>query len=901
MKNSIIFSPNVSDDKIPKQKLGGKGKNLFYLSKKGYPVPLWFCVTSDVFTQTIKQLLNQIDFSQPEILKTVAKKLRQLILSQPFPKQFSEQLNNAYVQLSDEGKKYVAIRSSGTSEDALRFSFAGQFESFLFIGNFNQVVESIKKCWASAFSEHALVYINHAHIALENIAMAVIIQEMVKPDVSGVMFTEFIRPSQKHAYISIAANYGVGIGVVTGNSNVDTYSVDKKSLFTVESDIQEKTTYFTFDQKRGHGVIQKEVPQEIRRMPTLNSSQIEQLAKLGLQIEKDFAFPQDVEWAIQNGKIYILQTRPITTYIKKHEKDLERLWDNSNIVESYSGITTPLTFSFARRAYTVVYKQAAQLLGANEKKLLENENIFQNMIGYLHGRIYYNLYSWYHLLSLMPGFRLNKQFMEQMMGVKEKLPTQIAKPKEGTLFEKTFSAVVIPFVLGRILYHFFSLSRFVKQFLTRFKKIYREYKEVKLGELTPDEIGELYQELEYKFLYHWKVPIMNDIATMIFYGTLKKLTQIWKLDEHGALANNLLCGIEEEVSNNMTGALFRLSQIAKTYPALIELINNPQSSFDDISQRSKSFPEVHRLLVDYLERFGERSPYELKLETKNLKEDPSFFCNVIKTYMKLDSNALIKQKIKRNKIRLEAERKAEEKLRRKKILGFIPVKPFYFWILSQTRIAVLNRERMRLARAKTFSLARNIFNSLGEKFYTQGIINKADDIFFLEVEEIFRYIQGTATVTNLQELVELRKKESAQYEKENIPSRLTTHGIVYFDLSTLFENKEDEVVYKSNILHGIGASPGIAEGHTCIMEVLDSKKDVKGKILVASNTDPGWTPLFLVINGLVVERGSLLSHSAIVAREFGVPCVVSVTDATSIIKNDQTIKVDGSKGHVEIL
>ena len=354
------------DEKI----VGGKAYNLDILTKNGINVPKWFVVTS-----------SDDEFEV------------------------------------EEGKLY-AVRSSAVGEDGSGNSFAGQMESFLYVKP-EDIKARIHDVIDSANSERIKFYREQNGLSNEDIKVGVIVQEMINSDISGVAFSS--NPiNGKRNEVVISSVFGLGEGLVSGELDADTYSVEDNKI---TKNIAEKPYKIVFDEEKGFGT--KQVKNENLSASSLTDEQIKEISKEVKRIVEIYGKPQDIEWAYESGKLYILQARPITTLENMSDKSQQEvIWDNSNIIESYSGVTTPLTFSFIKDVYTEVYKQFLLIMGVEQELIEENSDIFQ-MLGLIEGRVYYNLLNWYRLLRLMPGYEINAGFMESMMGVKQKLNQEL--------------------------------------------------------------------------------------------------------------------------------------------------------------------------------------------------------------------------------------------------------------------------------------------------------------------------------------------------------------------------------------------------------------------------------------------------------------------------------------------
>ena len=379
-----------------RQRIGGKGAALASLQQADFPVPDWFALTPDAFDAS----LNAADVERLAAAcaagddAAVTATLAHLTPSDAV----LAELARAVATLASDGQP-LAVRSSASDEDGGKHSFAGQLASYLNVAP-GDVAARVADVWRSGFSARILAYRRTHGLAAVPPAPAVLIQRMVAADVAGVAFSADPSTGQRGVAV-VSAAAGLGEALVSGASDADTATVDR--LGTVER------------------------IQHTEREWLLDDGQLRAIAALARRCEQHFGAPQDIEWAIAGGAVFLLQSRPITTLATLRDPDgAYTLWDNSNIAESYGGVTTPLTFSFARHAYEEVYRELCRLLGVSEAEIAAHADTFRRMIGLVRGRIYYNLLSWYDLLALAPGFSSNRRFMEQMMGVKEELPPALA-------------------------------------------------------------------------------------------------------------------------------------------------------------------------------------------------------------------------------------------------------------------------------------------------------------------------------------------------------------------------------------------------------------------------------------------------------------------------------------------
>jgi pyruvate,water dikinase len=852
----VVFPEQIAD--IPEAMLGGKASNLVRLARGGFPVPRWFAVTTSSYRDPEAAL--------PEIIRA-----------------YNEGFGHA-----DRSYTPVAVRSSAVGEDGVVSSFAGQMKTFLYVDAQEGFLEALQDCWLSAKAPHIAAYRAAHGLPEDAVEVAVVVQEMVPSDVSGVLFTANPTTGDRDEMV-IRAAYGLGEGVVADLVETDGYYFKAGN---VRSEIAEKAEMIARDPATGRGTVNAAVPEDRRQAPCLTDDQIRLLAETAARIAEAFGGPQDIEWAFAGGKLHILQTRPITT-LKEPRTGRETVWDNSNITESYSGVTSALTFSFASNAYNIVYQQVCDLLGVPSEVIRANSIAYRNMLGLMKGRVFYNIKNWYRLVALLPGFEANKAFMEQMMGVKQKSDLTAAETRAG--FIEKFGPLAM--VGARVVSAFLNLDKLVDDFTRRFYGVYDVQRHRDLEAMSAHEIVEMYDLLEREILLHWKAPIVTDIFAMTFYGILKKLCQNWCGDTEGSLQNDLLCGEGGIESTEPTRALMRMAQALQGDPALRpEVEMRPAAELDAWLRETPG--ALRDSYLDFLDRFGFRCMNELKLEEPSLRDDPTFIFVTLKNYLKRPDLDVGVMEAREKEIRRRAEAKVD------KILGFnLAKKAFFGWVLAYARKNVKNRENLRFARTKIFGLCREMFNEVGAKFVAEGLLDSPRDIYHLTVPEIWSFIEGRSTCTNLRGLAALRREEFDRYRQEDIPDRFTTLGLPYSDPMEESFAADAAAVPESddpNVLVGVSCCPGEVTGPVRVILSPKDDMELNGQILVAERTDPGWVPLYPSAAGLLIERGSILSHSAIVARELGLPAIVGIKNLTKRVQDGQRVSMDARAGIVRL-
>jgi phosphohistidine swiveling domain-containing protein len=855
------------------REIGGKAASLAALAASGVSIPAWFAIRS------------------PDSA-----------LGAP-PVGLDAELLDAVRTLAPNGSR-LAVRSSAAEEDSVEHSFAGQYDSYLYVPP-GDVAARVRDVWNAAASDRVQAYRRERGLTGPAPRPAVIVQRMVDADASGVAFTAD-PVSGRRGICVVAATYGVGTALVSGDVNADTFHVSRTGEIVERRIVPKNVAH----RQGPDGITEVAVPDAQATRPAISDEQVRAVAALARTAERHFGRPQDIEWAIEKGQVYLLQSRPITSLPALADPDgALNLWDNSNIAESYNGITTPLTFSFARGVYEEVYRQFCRIIGVPEQRIVEQSDALRAMLGLVRGRIYYNLVSWYRILALLPGYQLNRQFMEQMMGVKEGLPPELESKITPADWRTRLSdgVAVLRMVVGLIT-AYNRLPRDITRFHERLERALGAGGDPSLQ--RADELIASYRDLERQLLTRWDAPLVNDFFAMIFYGVLRKLVVSWAGDESGTLQNDLVSGGGAIVSAEPAMRIERMAALVKNDDALLAVFCDGDMAA--IRAAIAPHPELQRELDSYLATFGDRCLEELKLETTTLGDDPLLLVRAVgrvargrrATDRAAPGPSAAVQLAPRADIRGDAERRVRA------ALGSRPIRRAVFgWVLRHARARVRDRENLRFERTRVFGRVRRIFVELGKRYTAVGVLEEPRDIFYLTVDEALGWAGGTSASTDLRGLASVRKAEFARYRELPTPAdRFETRGMVHVGHDFITPVRASDVQHVNaptngaqpdgDARRGTGCYPGTVRGIARVVRDPREATLEAGEILVAERTDPGWVMLFPAASGLLVERGSLLSHSAIVARELGLPAVVAIDGLTSWLASGDEVELDGRTGDV---
>lgn len=871
------------DELGPDTPIGGKGRALAALTDAGLPVPAWAVVVPKAFYESLVPSVRTALETAREV-----DEVRSMVESVTPGADVAKELASAMAKLCPDGE-LMAVRSSASEEDTAALSFAGQLESFLFVGAAD-LPDRVARVWRSGFGPRLIAYRQQAGLAPIPRAPAVLIQRMVDPDIAGVAFSAD-PVSGRRAVAVVAAVPGLASAIVSGEAAADTWRVDRAGQI-LEQHVADKRLVHRAEPGSIDGVRREELSGEPRSRPSLDDKAVQQVADLARRAERFFGRPQDIEWAMSGGDLFLLQSRPITALAKKVDPDdVRTVWDNSNIIESYSGVTTPLTFSFARRAYEEVYRQFCRLMRVPPRVIEDNAALFRCMLGLVRGRVYYNLPSWYRLVALLPGYTLNRGFLEQMIGVRESMPDAGIPLVRVSTGARLRDAARVAATLWGLFAAYWTLDRRVERFYQRLDRTLGG-RRPDLSDRSPHELVAYYMELEARLLRRWDAPIVNDFFTMFFHGMLRRLARTWIGDQEGTLPNDLLAGEAGIISGEPAHRVREMARLAMDRPAVVSLLC--EGSVAAIRGEMRTTPELERHYADYLHRFGDRCMEELKLESSTLHDDP---LPLLRAVGRLAMKLMDREETRPDGDQeLERRRRAEARVHAE--LGAKPFRSTVFrWVLGNARGRVRDRENLRFERTRVFGRARLILVELGKRLAALDHLDGARDVFYLEVEEILSFVQGRATTTDLRGLVALRKAEFERYRAEPAPAdRFETSGIVY--VGNTYADAIAPPRAEGDTLIGLGCCAGRVRGPVRVIRDPGAVVLAPGDVIVAERTDPGWVMIFPAAAGLLVERGSLLSHSAIVARELGLPTIVSLAGLTTWLKDGDWIEMDGATGVV---
>lgn len=846
--------------------VGGKGLNLGKLTRVGFPVPNGFCVTTDAYRLSVQGLSAQNENSVRDI---------------ELPPELVAEIRTAREKLQTTT---VAVRSSATAEDLAEASFAGQQDTFLNVTS-DELLDALKACWASLWSERAITYRQTQKITDEGLAIAVVIQEMCEADVSGVLFT--VAPFNENATI-IESNWGLGESVVSGAITPDSFHVSRETGEVLERNVATKREMVT-----AAGV--SEVVATQQDVPSLTDAQLKELTQLGMQVETYYGQPMDIEWALADGQFVLLQSRPITTppervhpaseidqaaiekvrqaeiqILEGYAEVADTIWCHYNLAEVLPA-PLPMTWAVMKEfmSGTGGLGKAYRGLGFYPSKRANNDGILDLICG----RIYVNLNReaelYFEDFPFAHDFNALKQSPQKAMYAQAR--PDITKSRASFWLKLPLHIIRMSTAEMRLRQCRSDFDRLLtEEVFPEFQIAVEAEREISYSDLTDTELVGKFEE--------WRAKTLDDFApkaltaTLLAGFSLQRLEAALQkcLDETAAktLANRLISGISGNLTVETNAKLWKVA--------------------------TGDLP-----LTDFLKDYGHRAINEFELAQPRWREDTTYLEQIVASFrsgeitspIQTDGETLEKHpseptlrpslsKDNDEKQQIEQHESVEKELTtllenktglRKQIASE----------LDLTRRYMPFRETAKFYLMLGYEQIRRALLELDCRYQLNG------GIFYFVPDELRQLINGEV----FSDVIAARKTKRELMLQIEIPD-------------VIFSDSLDQVGVRTSIeavdtYTGVGVSAGVATGPArVLLTPIDARPSDRDYILVCPSTDPAWTPLFLHAAGLVMERGGILSHGAVVAREYGVPAVANIPNATRRITDGQMLRIDGNQGTI---
>lgn len=850
--------------------VGGKGLNLGELSNmQGIQVPEGFCVTTIGYEkaieqneelQTLLQQLTKLKKEERAQIGEMSKKIREVIMGVEIP---FDVVESVVQYLSRFGNEHAyALRSSATAEDLPYASFAGQQDTYLNITGKEAILQHIRKCWASLFTERAVMYRMQNSFEQNQVSICVVVQKMVFPRASGILFTADPITSNRKV-LSIDASFGLGEALVSGLVSADNYKVKEGEI--VDKVISTKKVAI-YALKEG-GTEKKHIDPAQQKLQTLSEQQILQLAHSGRQIEAYFGCPQDIEWCLVDDTFYIVQSRPITTlYPIPEENDGENhVYISVGHQQMMTDAMKPLGLSFFLLTTNAPMRKAGGRLFVDATQRLASpasRDFLINTLGKSDPLIRDALTTVVErddFITLLPDDETGKS-------ASKSVPPASSQPEI-----ENDPAIV---------------TNLIKNSEASIEELKRNM-QTKSGVDVLDFILEDIQQLK-KVLFNPQ-SIAAIMAGMNASTWINENMEQW-LGEKNA-ADTLSQSVQNNITSEMGLALMDVADVIRPYPEVIAYLQHVKDdSFLDELVQFKGGEKARDAIGAFLNKYGMRCSGEIDITKIRWIEKPTTIIPMILNNIRDFEYGASKRKFEEGL--QEALKKEEELVERLQHLPDGKQK------VEETKHMIRNirnfigyREYPKYGMINRYFVYKQAVLKEAEQLVQSGVIHEVDDIYYLTFEELHEVVRTNKLDY---ELIHKQKNDYKLYEKLTPPRVMTSDG-------EIITGKYKRGNLPVEAIIGLPVSSGVVEGRARVILNMEEADLEEGDILVTAFTDPGWTPLFVSIKGLVTEVGGLMTHGAVIAREYGLPAVVGVENATKLIKDGQRIRVHGTEGYIEVL
>jgi pyruvate,water dikinase len=845
--------------------VGGKAAQLAELSRiEGVRVPPGFCVSTDAFWSVVAATpslsdrvdeLSRCNSGDRDALRTLCAIIREQIEAAPLPAVLGESVTRL-IATSGEAAAW-AVRSSATAEDLPGASFAGQYDTYLNVVGAPAVLRHISRCWASLFSERAVTYRARTGVDHRAAGMAVIVQRLLEPQSAGVLFTADPVTSNR-TVACVEAVFGLGEALVSGHIEPDAYRVQHSTV--ISTSIGSKP--FAVQAAAGGGTAEVTVPDGRRRQPVLTDAQVLQLVGLGRRIEARLGAPQDIEWCLVDDSFHIVQSRPITTLfpVPAAADDEYHVYVSVGHGQMMTDAMRPLGISVWRHTALIPMHEAGGRLFVDVTARLTSPTTRALTLD-VFGR----------------GDPLMRDALETVLSRDGALPAAAgaapAAPPPGTAPPEIETD---PSIVADLIEH----SR------ASIGALRREIRGRSGTALIDFIIGDF---AELKRILSDPRSHQAIMAGMTALQWLNEQLETW-LGEKGA-GDTLMQSVPGNVTSEMGRALLDVADTIRGHPEVVALLGHAgDDGFLDEFTRVPGGPDAREAIRAFLETYGMRCVGEIDITRPRWSEHPAALVPLILGNVRnFEPGAARRQfeeglhqagKQERDLLcRLRAQPGGDEKAAETKMM------------IDRLRTFIGYREYPKYAIVSRHFVYKQALLAEADRLVGRGVLRGREDIFFLSLEELGDVIR-TARLD--EQLVALRRAEFVSQQALRPPRVLTSEG-------DALEGAYRRADVPAGALAGIGVSAGVVEGRARVVRDIAQADLVPGDILVTVSTDPSWSPAFVAISGIVTEVGGLMTHGAVIAREYGVPAVVGVAEATRLIRDGQGIRVHGTEGYVELL
>ena len=881
--------------------VGGKGANLARLTMAGFAVPPGIIVTTSAYAEFIAHnkldreitgLVETLDYGSADALEARTAAIRSLIERADFPPTLASAISQGYGALGVDVP--VAVRSSGTAEDLAEASFAGQHDTYLHIQTVTEVLKAVKRCWASLWTARATAYRHNSGIDHLAAAIAVVIQEMVDADVSGVLFTGNPSTTATDEAV-INASWGLGEAIVAGTVTPDEFTVGLSSLRVRDKTLGAKAVRTVRDAKTGIGTITQHVADADRARFSLTDQQASDLTKLGREVMAHYAgFPQDIEWALRNGSFYLLQSRPITGVEFAWEADLETwqlpededvIWTRTMSDMVWTGAVTPLFFTTRGRMLCNSHTYTHKLWGLHQSALYRYHK-------YWKATPYYNTEVEMAELSLLPPAM-------RAMAVAQHLPPA----QQAEVRNQPFSYLLCAWRVLRIRWSVpqqgvWGWVEVLRDYLTSKYDQARGPSNEALRRFSDQElIRATDAALEYEDKYIRDVWNGFIFVLKFMMLLLAQIVSCWYDGDNSSVMVDLNTGQKRRSKTMIENLeLWHLAnEIRNSQSLLAEFKRHRDGAFFAALEAHADGRAWLAKYRTFLLEHGHRGHSDRDIYFPRRADDPAVDYRAFEAFLAAEQA--------HDPAVLEEQPNARRKAAFIAVLANIRAKPFgsikavIFKIVCEyiDELRVLRDDHRHFVDVCTYTYKRS-FTEMGRRVHERVGFDEARDFYFLGREELYELFQNRGNLPLLRAKIVARKRNFDRLDQKEVSNPLF---VCHNRTLELASQDTDEV--GGNVFRGSGSSRGLATGTARVLKTLTEIGRVqKGDILVVNATDPGWTPVFLLISGLILEGGGILSHGASLSREYGMPAV-QLPNALLKIPDGATITINGDTGLVTIV
>lgn len=866
--------------------VGGKGANLGELAHAGFPVPSGFCLTTAAFQQFIDAcadaadlyaLLDTVTSDDVESARQVGQHVRQTLLNVPMPQAVVQAIRQQWQQ---EGTDHAfAVRSSATAEDLPDASFAGQQDTYLNIQGETNLLDAIRRCWVSLFTDRAILYRCQNQFPHQEVQLSVVVQQMVMAEMSGILFTADPLTGHRHT-ATIDASFGLGEALVSGLVSPDAYRVDKREHIIIDRQIADKQIAI-FPKKDG-GTRQETLSEAQRSQTVLTDAHILELADMGNQVESHYGSPQDIEWAIVAGQIYLLQARPITSLYPSEgfqsPDDSLHIFFSGGHQQMMTNAMSPLSLSIM------------QCIIPGSRGQNGIESAYGSVSG---GRLFLDITrALRHPLLrkiVLAGLSQFNALAPEMLQIVMQRP-EFRRPHGLSLSYSQLRSVL--HMAYRILSTLWwrDLTGSVEEVD---KRVAQQIKDVK-AKINGVPAGKSQIRVMINVLNSLLFVVIN-WAPQFIAGEIAKRLMV-RLGRKWADPDNLEAmslGLPGNVVTEMNLAVGDLADTARRSPQLAAFFNalgnDSQTWLAQAAQIKDSGPFFQAWEL-FMDQYGARGPSEIDIKALHWYEEPLPLLQVIASYLQNEPGS---------------HRKQHQKLvtsRETAVNHLFTQSSYGIWGWLRTRLmkrlnhvmyhgSVL-REHHKFMMVQDLRTIKEVLQETAVTLAETNKLAHPDDIWFLSWPELLAIWDNNAL--DFVKLIPARRADLIRFQKMTPPMVITSDGETPVVKHYVADAPPGALV-------GNPVSAGIAEGTIRVIHDPQTETLKPGEILVATFTDPGWTPLFINASGLIMEVGGNLTHGSVVAREYGIPAIVGVREATKTLQTGQQVRIDGNRGIIEIL